>query len=391
MKKLIVFILITGVVLASTLPLSQEKLELLKLERQKIQQDINRGEKSWISPLSLSASLSKSQDATETQSEMKSAGLGWNQDIFRSGGIYYTIDQAKALGQVNLLGVDINEALYLKQAYTLKAQIERDRLLYKQNELTLKNSNINLFITTAKYKAGNSDITDLNNATISRDTARTNLISTKNTLSNEIYGLKQLVGNKKIDTIILPNIPLISQSKYLQRNLELLQYKAKDKNNDASWKITRASYLPKLTLNGSVGYSNYQGNIMGYSGNSYSYGVTLSMLLDINSKATVESARLQYLQTRTAEINRKQELEQQYKMIVETIANYKEKIGVAQEMTSMYNDLYSFTDAQVKAGSKSTYDLESLGNSLKIQKLEKKIQVYNIIIEKISLYFDTKQ
>jgi hypothetical protein len=59
-------------------------------------------------------------------------------------------------------------------------------------------------------------------------------------------------------------------------------------------------------------------------------------------------------------------------------------------MTDMYNELYSFTQKQVKTGFKSQYELQSLGNSLEIQTLEKKIQNYNILIEKISLYFDIR-
>ena len=78
-------------------------------------------------------------------------------------------------------------------------------------------------------------------------------------------------------------------------------------------------------------------------------------------------------------------------MRYDTIADYEEKIGVAEEMITMYDDLYRFTQNQYKAGFKSEYDLESLGNSVKIQKIEKEIQGYNIIIEKIALYFDTKQ
>lgn len=60
-------------------------------------------------------------------------------------------------------------------------------------------------------------------------------------------------------------------------------------------------------------------------------------------------------------------------------------------MLGIYQELYSFTQNQVKAGFKSKFALESLGNSVEIQKLKKELQTYNILIEKIALYFDTKQ
>ena len=170
-----------------------------------------------------------------------------------------------------------------------------------------------------------------------------------------------------------------------------MQYESKDKSDDAAWKITRASYLPRLTLNGSYGYSDYQSDLIDYSGDNYRYGAVLSIPLDVNTKATVESSRLQLLQTRTAQLDRRVELQQEYDKRLFTITDYEEKIAVAEEMISMYDELYEFTDNQVKAGFKSAYELESLGNSVQIQKYEKEIQRYNIVIEKISLYFDTKQ
>jgi outer membrane protein len=391
MKRLMICILCIGILSGNDLPLSEEKTELLKLKRKKTLEDVDIEKKSWVSPLIFSLSANKNKDSTDIQSETTSAGLQWSQDLFRSGGIFYTIERANALGQVNLLNIDREEAGYLKQIYTLQAQIERDTLKHRQNELTLKNRDIDLFIIKAKYKTGSADISELNRATIDRDNARTALIVIKNTLRNEVYGLKKLIGYKNIDTLTLSDVPLISKSEYIKDQLELLQYEAQDKSDDAAWKITRASYLPKLTFNGSFGYSDYQSNLIDYKGDSYRYGAVLSIPLDINTRATVESGRLQLMQTRTAQLDRRLELEQEYDMRFFTISDYKEKIAVAEEMITMYNDLYRFTDNQVKAGFKSTYDLESLGNSVDIQKLEKEIQRYNIEIEKISLYFDTKQ
>ena len=391
MKRAMMLMLCIGALLAKDLPLSEQKTELLKLKRQKIEEDADIQKRSWVSPLIFSLSSSRSKDTSDMQSETNSAGLEWSQDLFRSGGIYYTIEQADALRQANLLGIDIEEAGYLKQVYTLKSQIERNTLKRKQSELTLKNRDIDLFIIKAKYKAGSTDISELNRATIDRDTARTALIVIKNTLRNEVYELKKLVGQEKSDTVFLPDVPLIAKSQYLKRQLELLQYESKDKSDDAAWKITRASYLPRLTLNGSYGYSDYQSDLIDYSGDNYRYGAVLSIPLDVNTKATVESSRLQLLQTRTAQLDRRVELQQEYDKRLFTITDYEEKIAVAEEMISMYDELYEFTDNQVKAGFKSAYELESLGNSVQIQKYEKEIQRYNIVIEKISLYFDTKQ
>jgi outer membrane protein TolC len=390
-KILISLFLCVGVAFGSELPISEQKTELLKLKRQKIKADTDVGKKSWISPLIISASLTKSSDVNERQSETKNAGIDWSQDIFRSGGIYYSIDKAEALGQVNMFDVDIQEAHYLKQIYTFQAKIQRDMLKNKQSELTLKNRDIDLLIIEQKYKVSRADITELNRATIDRDRARTDLIDVKNTLRNEVYELKKLIWYEKVQTVVLPDIPFISKPEYLKQHLELLKYMAQDKNDDALWKITRSSYLPKLTLNASFGYSDISGDVIDGNTDNYRYGAVISMPFDINTKSAVESERLGLMQTRVAQQDRKLELEQEYEMRLATIADYEEKIGVAEEMLKMYNELYEFTKSQVNAGFKSAYELESLGNSVEIQELEKEMQSYNILIEKISLYFDMKR
>ncbi|MBE0498010.1 MAG: TolC family protein [Campylobacterales bacterium] len=391
MKKALLLAVCAAAVFAGESVLSDEKQELLQLKREKIREDITLQKREWVSPLRLSLSINRNKSATFQESETKSAGVDWSQDLFRSGGIGYSIDQAKALGMSRLLGVDREEAEYLKQAYTLYAQCERDRLKLRQNELTLHNRDLDLFIITAKYKAGSADISELNRATIDRDTARTALIASKNVLRNEEYGLKKLLGEAQIDPDTLSSIPLISKEEYLKQHLELLQYEAQDRSDEAGAKIVRSAYLPKLTFNGSYGYTDYQSERIEYAGNNYNYGATLSMPLDINTKAQMLSSRLQLLQTRTARLDRSQELEQEYAMRFFTIADYEERIGVAQEMLVIYQELYSFTQQQVTTGAKTVYELESLGNSVQIQELEKEIQTHNILIEKISLYFDTKQ
>ena len=320
--------------------------------------------------------------------------MQWNQDIFRSGGIGYTIEQSKANGAANLLGVDIQEASYLKSLYTLKAECERDKLALKQSELTLQNTDIDLLMTKAKYKAGLSDLSQLNQVTLNRDSARTNLIVVKNTLQSEEYELKKLVQSDTADTIKIPAFNHLSKEEYLAKNLELLQYDKQDLATQTAWKNRSSDYLPKLAFNASYGYAKNSYTTpytSDYEGNNYSYGLTLSMpLIDVNAHSSIESAKLQYLQIKSTQSDRKIELELEYEKHNNNIGNYNEKIRLADEMIKMYDELYEFTKNQVSAGFKSQYDLESLQNSVNIQKVEKEIQNYNIIIEKISLYFDIK-
>lgn len=390
MKKMLLVFISTMIVYADSEPLSVQKKEILNLKRERIQKELSISQDSWISPLMLSLSINKNDSPAQSVSELKSVSLNWDQDLFRSGGIDYTIENSKATADVNLLGIDREESTYLKQLYTLKAQIERDKLKQTQDELSVKNMDIDLLIIQAKYKAGISDITQFNQATLNRDNARTNLIVVKNNLLSEMFELRKLTSADDLDAVSLPEIPTLSKEEYLKQNLELLQYTKQDLADESSWKNTRSTYLPKLAFNGSYGLQNYKNEITGYSGNAYNYGLTLSMPLDINTKDTVESAKLQYLINKNSKTDRALELEQEYGKHINNVQDYEQKIALADEMIKMYEELYDFTQKQVQSGFKTSYDLESLLNSLKIQKLEKEIQNYNITIEKITLFFDTK-
>ena len=393
MNKIVISLLCAVILFADENPLSQQKQETLDLKRKQIEQDMSVAMKSWISPLILSLSITENKNSLNNNSELQNTALQWNQDLFRSGGIGYTIEQSKANGAANLLGIDIQEATYLKNLYTLKVQIERDKLALMQSQLTLKNSEIDLLMTKAKYMAGLSDLSQLNQTTLNRDTAQTNLIVVKNTLESETYELKKLIQGENIDAVTIQAIALPSKEEYLTKNLELLQYNKQDQATEAAWKISSSSYLPKLAFNGSYGYSKniYNTPSSGFQESSYSYGLTLSMpLFDVNENASIESAKLQYLQTKSQQSDRKIELSQEYEKHINNVHNYDAKVTLADEMIKMYDELYNFTKGQVAAGFKSKYDLESLQNSSKIQKLEKEIQNYNITIEKLTLYFDIK-
>ncbi len=389
MNRLFLFSLFCVALFAEELPLSEQKAELLKLKREQILQESQSGATSWVSPVMLSTTVSKNKNQN-LESQTKSAGIDWSQDLFRSGGISQSIAQAEASKDTSLLGVDRQEAQYIKQIYTLYTRILRDKLIYKQNELALKNRDIDLFIIKAKYKVGSADISELNRIAIDRESVRSNLITLKNTLKSEEYELKKITGDIAIENFHMPDVPLLSQEAYIQSHLELLEYDAKQKLSEASLGVTRAAYLPKVTFVGSYGYTNFQSQLNNYQGNDYSYGAMMRMPLDINQNAQVESSRLQMLQTKTAELDRKLELEKEYALRTATIADYEEKIGVAREMAEMYQELLNSTEALVKAGYKSAYDLESLSNSVEIQKYEQEIHNKNIVIEKIALYFETQ-
>ncbi|MDB4257378.1 TolC family protein [Arcobacteraceae bacterium] len=303
------------------------------------------------------------------------------------------MNQAKALKQYSLLEVNLKEAAYLKEIYTLKTNIQRDKLIQKQSELTLKNSEINLFIITQKFKVGSADISQLNIANINNAKAKIEIIIVRNTLLKAEFELKKYIGENSIESIPLIDFELINKEIYIYiyKNLELLQYYAKNKNDLFNSKIIKSSFHPKLTFNSSYGYSDNKQDTYSVNdsdGNNYYYGLTFSLPFDINKDSTIDALKLVYLQSKISTTDRKMELIQEYNKHFQTIVDLKEKVMVAKDTSNMYFELYKFTSAQADAGFKSSYQIESLQNSVKIHKLEIKIQNFNILVEKISLYFN---
>lgn len=388
MKKFIVFILFFQALCANDEAISSLKKELLNIKRQKVLKDMEVEENSWISPVTLSASVDRRKDTTNIHSESTDISANWSQDIFRSGGIQALIDKAKASGQADLIGIDIEESQYLKNIFTYVASINREKLVVEQNKLTLQNREIDFIIIKKQYDVGNKDITDLNRAMLDKDNARTSLLISQNTLQSYIFELEKLTGENEIKKIQLPSIPLITKNEYFKRNLELEQYDALIQRDSAAYQVTKSSYLPKITLNSTVGYNNYDGNIIDYDGDNYNYGVTVSMPIDYNAKSSIESSKLQLLKTKTSSMDRETEIEKEYENGISNINTFKEKIEVAKEMKKMYQGLYETTKAQSDSGFKTSYDAKSLENSLKIQSLEVRIQELNILMEKIALYFN---
>jgi len=391
MVKQTAVLLFSGLFLFADSPLSKEKEELFNLKRQKQSADTTKLKNSWISPLQLSASWQRNVNAGNFDGTSSKAGVTFRQDIFRSGGIWYAVDYAKALGEAQALGIDIEEARQLQQLYTLKAQYERELLKYKQAKLTLKNREIDADVVKERYKSSDADISELSRVMLQVDQAETNLITLKNAMQSEQYELEKLYGKRSISRLKVPRIPLVDKEDYLAKNLELMRYEKQIRSDEAKYKAVRSSYLPKLSVNANYGYSKFEGDFQNYDGDEYGYGVQLSMPLDYNSKKDIEANKLQYISTKIAKEDRKKELEREYDKHIAAINAAKDKIAIAKRMTKRYEDLYQFTKREYEAGTKTSYDVESLANSLKIQKLEQKIQNYNIMIEKIALFFAMKK
>ena len=389
MIRVFVVILIFLDLSFATTPLSENREQLFDIERKKAQKEADKLKTRWISPIEINGFYTKNKSLQDIkESDYSGISMSWKQDIFRSGGIFYAIEYAKALRKYNLLNIDLKEAKEVERVYTLKCQIERDRLKLKQAKLLLENRKIDVLVVKEKYKAGNADIERLNTAILNEEREKDNVISLESLLKQEIYELKKLTGDKSVDISEIKSLKIPSKEEYVEKNMEYLLKKRDIATQKKMLSVKKASYLPKFYVNASLGYKKIEGGFLSGDGKEYSYGVGFNMPLDYNAKKDIESSRLSYLQSKVSKADKKDELSFEYDKRMEAIKSYEEKIESAKRREKLYKELYDFVKEQVVAGFKTDLDLESLGNSLKIQELEKKIQTYNILIEKVNLYFD---
>jgi outer membrane protein TolC len=387
MKKLIILGFGLSFALASVLSDTKEKN--FKTQEDKIKKDTVVLEKSWLSPATLSLGVTHNKSVNDINSIKANAQVSWSQDLFRSGGIKYAIEYAKNIGIYNLSTLKQSKLSLIKQAFTLKAEIIRDELSLKQAYLQLKNREIDLKIIKDKYIAGSSDISTLNRALLDRDSQENTILTLKNSIQTKKFELKK-ISNKDFE---VPNIELISKEEYLKNHIDIKVLKDKSESDYFYEKYLNASYLPKLTFSTSAGYVNNDSDkdTSDYDGFEYSLGLTFSMPLDYNRKANLESCKLNYIKSKLDIKDKKEALIQNYDEVVANINSYKSKIEVSNRIKNSYEELLSSTQAQFSAGLKTNLDVESLSNSLEIQKLEIAIQRKNIVIEKIALYFDIKE
>ncbi len=394
MRKIYLFLILVSILNADS-PISKEKEEILRLKRESVKKESEKLKNDWISPLILKGSVQKSKSSVNSFSNSlttaKNLSLSLNQDIFRSGGIFYAVRYARSLGKSKLLSVDIQEASILKKIYVLKAQIDRDRAKIEQAKLLLKNREIDVLVVKEKYKAGNADIARLNGAVLEEEKAKENLVTLQNALKNELYEIKKLIGDKDEKKISLIPFPLPSKEEYISKNLSLLSLKESSLASKNRLKVTQASYLPKVYVNADFGYSEYESSRFKREGKEYGYGIGFRIPFDYNSENDIEVSRLEYLQKESERKDKIRELEFEYEKRLSNIKSYEEKIKLSDKMISLYKELYDFTKREVEAGFKTELELESLANSLKIEKLQKEIQKYNILIEKANLYFDMQR
>ncbi|MDH4944336.1 TolC family protein [Sulfurimonas sp. C5] len=377
---------------AEDVVLTVDKKKILDEKKKSIKAGAKAQRYEWLSPVNLSASHTQQySDKTNTRSGLSQLSASFSQNIFRSGGIYYTIKYADDKYSYDALSLEQQNKNYQKEIILSTLRIKKYELQLKQSEYLIENKKITLFLKQTQYEVGDIDITLLNDALMEKNTEQTNYVLLQETLASEQLELQKYT-DVSAESISLPTFSLIDEITYNKYNYNIAMAKQQNNVTYDSYKKGMADYLPSVKFNAQATYTSYDSGavVLNQNGTLYSAGLVLNIPLDYNAFASVEEKYASHLEqlAQTNDTQREEILE--YKKTLLAINRYKEVNKILQENLELYTKLRKITKKAFETGYKTGYDVQILDNSISSAKLEIEINKINIQLELAKLHFAIK-
>jgi outer membrane protein TolC len=366
--------------------ISENKKEQFKYDYEKIDAESSKLRDSWIAPLNLNYSYSKSNPYGDEQTA-ESAAIKMDQPIFKSGGIYYGIKFAEASKIYSNYSVDAAKRKLVKDAISLLMQIKQMDMKVNKQNFVIKNSEINLAQKKEDYLNGQLDSGFLDNAIIERniviqalydiETNKERLISKFNTISDMNY-----------KDAFVPKLKLLNQEQFLKYNIVLNISQSEIDKSKYNKDVTVTKYLPGINF--TAGYNwNKSDSPFQFGSNEkdyYDFGIKANIPLDINTFRDIESSKIDYLKSKLVIEDRRRELKAIFEQVMQNIENYEKKKQLSVENREIYERLLEDTRDLFKAGYKTQYDVTLLQNSVEIQTIDIEIFEIDKQLELLTLY-----
>lgn len=369
--------------------LQKDKKELRQIEKNVIQKKYESTKDDWVGTINLNSSVGRNRDFTagENSNDTRNVGLNFSQSVYESGGIEYSIQYAKQQLESDLIAWENENILILQRIYETLLEIKKIKFQIEQSDYALKNKEIELILKKIQYEAGKIDITELNNAIMSKNNQQKENISFLNFLKDKEFELSKYTSLKS-NEINLIDFKVIDKEKFLRDNLNIEYENSKVKLLDTSYEQLKSSYLPHVSLNTSATYSNDEKSAYNESGR-----IALSMtmpIFDITKDAKLEKSKLELLKQKVSIVDMKNALVYEYEQILAQINTYEEYEKIIANNLKLYEDLIFTNKSSNTAGMTSDFDLELLENTQKINEYDLQINDINRKLQYTKLYFKTK-
>jgi len=373
--------------------ISKNKQEQFTYDYQKNDAESSKLHDSWIAPIQLNYSYSRSKPYTKEQTN-ETAAIKMNQPIFKSGGIYYGIKYANANRLYSDYSIDVAKRKMIKDAISILMQIKQTELKEQKQTLQIKNSEINLLQKKEQYLSGQLDSGFLDNAIIQLNIVKQALFDIQ-TAKEKLVTQFETLSDLDYRSVSIPHLEFISSEEFIKHNIVLKKSRANIKKSEYFQDVTTFKYLPTVSLTAGYNWSKSagQGFITGGTFidtsnelNYYDYGFTASMPFDINTFKDIESAKVDYLKSKIVSQDKERELKALFTQVMHNIENFDKKIALSNENIDLYSKLLKDTQGLFTAGYKTEYDVDTLSNSLEIQRIDYDLFEIDKQLELLTLY-----
>ena len=338
-------------------------------------------------PNSASGTIISGDNITTSESKTSyngSYGIDANWTVYNGSKRVNTLKQQQLNSRVAELTVDESENSIEENITQLYVQILYSAEAVKVNESTLEVSRKEFERGQELFNAGSiasSDLAQLE-AQVSNDNYQ--LVTSQTTLQNYKLQLKQLLeldGDFEMDLFLPPLddstvlIPLPTKDDVYQTALnlrpEIESSKLHIEASDMNIKISRAGYIPSLSLSAGIGTTNANGNDFSFSEQvkqnwNNSIGLTLSIPI-FDKRQTKSAVNKAKLQRQTSELDLMDNQKTLYKTIeslwLSANSAQQQYVAATQKLKSTQAS-YALVSEQFNLGMKNTVELLTEKNNL---------------------------
>lgn len=361
--------------------LSDDRLNLLEYSQEQNQENSDKLKKDWINPITLTYAKSYG----DLYDYVKSS-ITINQPIFKSGGIYSAIKYANASYNYNKTDIQMQKKELIRSTTTMLFNLHIIDFNIAKNEILLKNAEIDIIRKKEQVLNGFLDTSYLDNSIIDANkikNAIAELFYQKEELNNSFLNM----ASGEYKSFELPKLTIANKQTFLENNTELQKAKSDIEQKDYLTDMTIAKYLPTVTANGShAQYHDVEGSSTISNKNVYSYGLSISMPLDVRTFNDIQAQKISYLKAKLDLKNKILEEENFYKTKMAKIKMLNNKKKIAEDDYKLYNSLLDIIMEEKEAQIKTQSDVDTLLNSQKIKSIELKIYNLEEQIELLDLY-----
>jgi uncharacterized protein (UPF0335 family) len=367
--------------------LSPTKQDIFNYQDKQNSLETDKLKRSWINPLRLRYNKNYSEQFGDDTISTSSYSVVIDQPIFKSGGIFWSIKYANTLKGANGLDIDIRRREMIGRAVEILFGIKQLKLREKKTELLITNDEIDIKLKADSYSAGVLDSSFLDQAIIKRNTDETALLVLQIEREKLLSSFARL-SDKNPNSFVVPKLKLLSKHLYKRENLSLKSQKLRTEEKSLLSKMVWARYLPEVSVQGQ--YIDGDLNPLFQNSNlkeSYvTYGLSVSMPINVNSIDDIESSKVAFLEASSKELDVKNSVDLEYDLIVKTLRILDKKIELDKKDERLYQRLYTITKNLADVGEKTKFDVDIMKNSLKIKKLDQKIHQIDKQVQLLNMY-----